>query len=238
MMNPRMTQLIGVVLLILSAAMTMVVWNATLAIEGVLTTVLASGLIVWGILAFPELAIGLWLIAKGSRSVKVGKIQDRLPSLVRTEGRISVDEAARRLESTRLTVVEAAEEMAKKKLPLVYLDVSSNEIVDPRSVELEESILHLLHARRRMSFAEISEVTEASREQVVQALNELSKSGNFRGTVDMGSNVVYTQEAVTELPQALTFCANCGGKLPEPVLPGEEEECPYCGRMNVNRLDV
>ncbi|MFO7835329.1 MAG: hypothetical protein R6V83_01650 [Candidatus Thorarchaeota archaeon] len=237
-MNPRLTQFIGVILVFLSAAMTVVVVNSTLAVEAEITTLIASGLITWGILAFPELVIGLWLIAKGSRSARVKNIQDRLSRLVRKEGRISVDVAADELDTDRVTVVDAAEAMAKRKLPLLYLDVSSNEIVDPRAVEIEESILHLLHARRRMSFAEIVEVTEADRGHVIQALKQLSKSGNFRGTVDMGSNVVYTQEAVAELPRALTFCTNCGGKLPEPVLPGEEEECLYCGHLNVNRLDV
>jgi hypothetical protein len=71
----------------------------------------------------------------------------------------------------------------------------------------------------------------------VEALENLSSKGKFRGTIDKNSRVVYTSEAVEQLPRAVTTCPNCGGKLPNPILPGEEEKCPYCGHFIVNRLE-
>jgi len=118
----------------------------------------------------------------------------------------------------------------------MYLDHRSNEIVSPRAVELKESILHLLFAQRRMTFDQLREVTEATDELIVEAITELSKTGKFRGTIDENSRVIYTKEAVEELPKAVTFCPNCGGKLSSPILPGEEEYCPYCGHLITNKI--
>ena len=89
-----------------------------------------------------------------------------------------------------------------------------------------------------MTFDQISAVTEATDEQIVDALKELSKEGKLRGVIDENSRVVYTSEAVSQLPKAVTSCPHCGGKLANPVLPGEEETCPYCGRVIVNRVGV
>ena len=118
----------------------------------------------------------------------------------------------------------------------MYLDRRANEIVSPKAVSLKESLLHLLYAQRRMTFDQIQKVTESTDEQIVDALKELSKQGRFRGVIDENSRVVYTQEAVSQLPKAVTECPNCDGKLEAPVLPGEEEFCPYCGHVIVNRL--
>ena len=83
---------------------------------------------------------------------------------------------------------------------------------------------------------QIQRVTESTDEQIVDALKELSKKGKFRGVIDENSRVVYTQEAVSQLPKAVTICPNCDGKLEAPILPGEEESCPYCGHIITNRL--
>ena len=71
-----------------------------------------------------------------------------------------------------------------------------------------------------------------------EAASELSSRGKFRGTIDRNSRVIYTQEAVTQMPKAVTVCPNCSGKLEAPVLPGEEEACPYCGHIIINRVNV
>jgi hypothetical protein len=89
-----------------------------------------------------------------------------------------------------------------------------------------------------MTFDQISKVTNSTDDQIVEALSKLSEKGRFRGTVDKNSRVVYTAEAVEQLPKAVTACPNCAGKLPAPILPGEEEYCPYCGHNIVNRLDL
>ncbi|MFW9800905.1 MAG: hypothetical protein ACFFD9_10740, partial [Candidatus Thorarchaeota archaeon] len=108
----------------------------------------------------------------------------------------------------------------------------------PGAVSLEEGLLHLLHAQRRMTFDQIGRVTNATDDQIVEALENLSQSGKFRGTIDKNSRVVFTSEAVEQLPKAVTKCPNCGGRLPTPILPGEEESCPFCGHVIVNRLDL
>jgi DNA-directed RNA polymerase subunit RPC12/RpoP len=87
-----------------------------------------------------------------------------------------------------------------------------------------------------MTFDQLGSVTNASDADIIEALAGLSKEGRFRGVVDENSRAVYTSEAVSQLPKSVTVCPNCGGKLANPVLPGEEEKCPYCGHAIVNRL--
>ncbi|MHA2211049.1 MAG: hypothetical protein ACXABV_17985 [Candidatus Thorarchaeota archaeon] len=237
-MNPRLSQLLGLILLIICVAMSYIVYQATIQVGGDLGTLITSGIIAWGILGLPELAIGLWLMVKGTRDARVGDISGKLIPLVQKEGRIGVAEAARALDVESTDVADAAEKLSRRRLPLVYLDRGKNEIVSPSAVSLEESLLHLLHAQRRMTFDQISNVANATDDQIVEALEQLSNKGKFRGTIDKSSRVVYTSEAVEQLPKAVTTCPNCGGKLPSPVLPGEEEYCPYCGHNIVNRLDL
>ncbi len=235
-MNARILQFFGVLLIILSIAMSLIVYQATASLSGEPATLIASGLIAWGLLAMPELLIGLWALSKGIRAAKVGDVSGKLIALVQREGRIGVDAAARELGVTPDYVADAAEKLARRKFPLVYLDVAESEIVSPGAVSLQESLLHLLYAHRRMTFDQIAKVTNSTDDQIVEALSELSESGKFRGTIDRDSRVVYTAEAVAQLPKAITQCPNCGGKLQAPVLPGEEEVCPYCGHVIVNRV--
>ncbi|MFW9768203.1 MAG: hypothetical protein ACFFF9_03365 [Candidatus Thorarchaeota archaeon] len=235
-MNPRLAQFLGIILVIVCGAMTLIVYQSTMTVGGEIMTLIASGMIAWSILALPELIAGLWLIAKGTREARIGDVSGDLISLVQKEGRISVDAAAKELDVDSETVADAAEKLATRRIPLVYLDRAAYEIVSPKAVSLKESLLHLLYAQRRMTFDQISKVTEASDEQIVDAMKELSKSGKFRGVIDENSRVIYTQEAVSQLPKAITECPNCDGKLDAPVLPGEEETCPYCGHKIVNRL--
>ena len=236
-MHPRILQLVGLILIIVSIAMTFIVCQATMMVEGQsLFTMITSGIVSWAIIALPELVIGLWLIAKGTREARIGDVSGDLIPLVQKEGRISVDDAARELGLEPQVVADAAEKLATRRLPLVYLDRGAHEIVSPKAVSLKESLLHLLYAQRRMTFDQIHKVTESTDEQIVDALKELSKKGKFRGVIDENSRVVYTQEAVSQLPKAVTVCPNCDGKLDAPVLPGEEESCPYCGHIITNRL--
>lgn len=217
--------------------MTFIVYQSTMMASGPdLITMIASGMIAWAIVALPELVIGLWLIAKGTREARIGDVSGDLIPLVQKEGRISVDDAARELGVEPQVVADAAEKLATRRLPLVYLDRGAHEIVSPKAVSLKESLLHLLYAQRRMTFNQIQRVTESTDEQIVDALKELSKKGRFRGVIDENSRVVYTQEAVSQLPKAVTVCPNCDGKLDAPILPGEEETCPYCGHIITNRL--
>jgi hypothetical protein len=236
--NPRLSQLLGIILLVICVAMSYIVYQATIQVGGDVGTLITSGIIAWGILGLPELAIGLWLIIKGTRDARVGDISGKLIPLVQKEGRIGVAEAARVLDVGPADVADAAEKLARRHLPLVYLDRGKNEIVSPSAVSLEESLLHLLHAQRRMTFDQISNVANATDDQIVEALEQLSANGKFRGTIDKNSRVVYTSEAVEQLPKAVTACPNCGGRLPAPILPGEEEYCPFCGHSIVNRLET
>ncbi|MHA1812971.1 MAG: hypothetical protein ACTSYX_05985, partial [Candidatus Thorarchaeota archaeon] len=90
-MNTRLMQFLGLMFLIISIAMTLLVYQSTLQVGGGLSTMLAAGLVAWGILALPELAIGLWLLVKGTRAAKIGDISDDLIRLVQREGRIGVE---------------------------------------------------------------------------------------------------------------------------------------------------
>ena len=217
--------------------MSLIVYQSAMSVpDPELFTVIASGIITWSILALPELVIGLWLIAKGTQEARIGIVSGELIALVQKEGRISVDDAARELGAKPQILADAAEKLSTRRLPLVYLDRGAHEIVSPKAVSLKESLLHLLYAQRRMTFDQIQRVTESTDEQIVDALKELSKKGKFRGVIDENSRVVYTQEAVSQLPKAVTVCPNCDGKLEAPILPGEEEFCPYCGHAIVNRL--
>ena len=236
-MHPRILQLVGLILVIVTVAMTFIVCQSVMMSSAPnLFTMITSGIVTWAIIALPELVIGLWLLAKGTREARIGDVSGDLIPLVQKEGRISVDDAARELDVDPQVVADSAEKLAKRRLPLVYLDRRANEIVSPKAVSLKESLLHLLYAQRRMTFDQIQKVTESTDEQIVDALKELSKQGRFRGVIDENSRVVYTQEAVSQLPKAVTECPNCDGKLEAPVLPGEEEFCPYCGHVIVNRL--
>ena len=224
-------------LVVICGAMTLIVYQGTILVESDnIITIIASGTIAWGILALPELIIGLWLISKGTREARIGDVSGELIPLVQKEGRIGVADAARELGIDPQDVADAAEKLSKRRLPLVYLDRRSSEIVSPSSVSLEESLLHLMYAQRRMTFDQIGKVTNSNDRQIIEAVSKLSKDGKFRGTIDKNSRVLYTQEAVSQLPKALTACPNCNGKLDAPVLPGEEETCPYCGHMIVNRV--
>lgn len=235
-MHPRIAQLLGLILLIVCAAMTLIVYQGTMDAGSTdLFTLIASGMVAWAIVALPELVVGLWLIAKGSREKRIEDVSGRLIPLVQKEGRITLQDAARELGVTPVHVADAAEELAKRRLPLVYLDRRANELVSPKAVSLKESILHLLYAQRRMTFDQIASVTESTDEQIIDTMKELSKAGRFRGVIDENSRVVYTQEAVAQLKKAVTECPNCSGKLEAPILPGEEETCPYCGHVIVNK---
>ena len=235
--NPRLAQLLGILLIITSIAMTLVVCQSTLMLESTdILTLIASGMITWAMLAMPLLIIGLWLGAKGTREAKIGDVSGDLIPLVQKEGRIGVAAAARELGKDPQVIADAAERLSRRRLPLVYLDRGSSEIVSPGAVSLKESLLHLLYAQRRMTFDQISKVTNSTDKEIIEAVSELSKDGKFRGTIDKNSRVVYTQEAVAQLSKAVTVCPNCDGKLDAPVLPGEEEACPYCGHQIVNRL--
>lgn len=236
-MNPRISQLLGIILIVSCGAMTLIVYQSTMVVESTdLITMIASGTVAWALLAMPELIIGLWLVAKGTREARIGDVSGDLIPLVQKEGRIGVAAAARELGSTPEVVADAAEKLSRRRLPIVYLDRRTSEIVSPSAVSLEESLLHLLYAQRRMTFDQIGKVTNATDKQIIEAVSELSKDGKFRGTIDRNSRVVYTQEAVAQLSKALTTCPNCDGKLEAPVLPGEEENCPYCGHAIVNRV--
>jgi DNA-binding Lrp family transcriptional regulator len=236
-MHSRLLQLVGLILLIVSVAMSYIVYQSTMMIsEPDLSILIASGMVAWAIVALPELVVGLWLIVKGSREARIGDVSGDLIPLVQKEGRISVVDAARELGVDPEVVADAAEKLATRRLPLVYLDRGAYEIVSPKAVSLKESLLHLLYAQRRMTFDQINRVTESTDEQIVDAMKELSKQGKFRGVIDENSRVVYTQEAVSHLPKAVTVCPNCDGKLDAPILPGEEETCPYCGHVITNRL--
>ena len=235
-MNPRLAQLLGIILIVVCGAMTLVVYQSTMMVGGDVMTLITSGMIAWAILALPEMIIGLWLIAKGTREAQIGDVSGRLITLVQKEGRIGVEAAARELNTEPQLLADAAEKLSRRRLPLVYLDRSAGEIVSPAAVSLQESLLHLMYAQRRMTFDQISKVTNSTDEQIVEAVGELSRHGKFRGTIDRNSRVLYTQEAVSQLPDAITVCPNCDGKLDAPILPGEEEICPYCGHIIVNRL--
>jgi DNA-binding Lrp family transcriptional regulator len=216
--------------------MTFIVYQSTMMVSGQdLFTMISSGMIAWAILAMPELIIGLWLLAKGRREYRIQDVSGDLIDLVQKEGRISVEDAARDLGVSPQVASDAAESLAKRPLPLVYLDTAAHEIVSPKSVSLKQSILHLLYAQRRMTFQSIAAVTDSTDEQIIDTLKELSKAGRFRGVIDENSRVVYTAEAVSQLKDAVTQCPNCDGKLEAPILPGEEEACPYCGHIIVNR---
>lgn len=235
--NPRLSQLFGIILIVICGAMTLIVYQSTMMTENPdLIIMIASGMVAWALLAMPELIIGLWLVAKGTREARIGDVSGDLIPLVQNEGRIGVAAAARELGRDPQVIADAAEKLSRKRLPLVYLDRRSSEIVSPSAVSLEESLLHLLYAQRRMTFDQIGKVTNATDKQIIEAVSELSKDGKFRGTIDKNSRVIYTQEAVSQLPNALTTCPNCDGKLDAPVLPGEEETCPYCGHSIVNRV--
>jgi hypothetical protein len=236
-MHPRLLQLVGFILIIVSIAMTYLVFQFTVTSGNPdFMIAIMSGMIAWAIMALPELVVGLWLMAKGTREARIGDVSGDLIPLVQKEGRISVDDAARKLGAEPQVVADAAEKLATRRLPLVYLDRGAYEIVSPKAVSLKESLLHLLYAQRRMTFDQIQRVTESTDEQIVDTLKELSKQGKFRGVIDENSKVVYTQEAVSQLPKAVTVCPNCDGKLEAPILPGEEETCPYCGHIITNRL--
>jgi hypothetical protein len=236
-LNPRLSQLLGIILVVISGAMTLIVYQGVLDVPMEnLPTLFASGLVAWGVLAFPELIIGLWLIAKGTREARISDVSGNLNALVQREGRIGVAAAAKELGTDQEDVVDAAEKLSRRRLPLVYLDRHSSEIVSPSSVSLEESLLHLLYAQRRMTFDQIAKVTNSTDAQIIEAVAKLTQRGRFRGTVDRNSRVIYTQEAVAQLSKAITTCPNCSGKLEAPVLPGEEEKCPYCGHVITNRL--
>jgi hypothetical protein len=236
-LNPRLSQLLGIILVVLFVAMSLIVDQAVLNLpQDEILIVISSGLIAWGILALPELIIGLWLITKGTREVRIDDMSGALIPLVQKEGRIGVAAAARTLGTDQEVVADAAEKLSRRRLPLVYLDRSSSEIVSPSAVSLEESLLHLLYAQRRMTFDQVSKVTNSTDTQIVEAVAKLTQRGKFRGTIDRNSRVIYTQEAVAQLSKAITSCPNCSGKLEAPVLPGEEETCPYCGHMITNRL--
>jgi len=235
--NPRISQLLGIILVVVCGAMTLIVYQSTMMVESTdLMTIIASGMVAWALLAMPELIIGLWLVAKGTREARIGDVSGDLIPLVQKEGRIGVAAAARELGRDPEVIADAAEKLSRRRLPLVYLDRRSSEIVSPSSVSLEESLLHLLYAQRRMTFDQIGKVTNATDKQIIEAVSKLSKDGKFRGTIDKNSRVLYTQEAVAQLSKALTTCPNCDGKLEAPVLPGEEEICPYCGHSIVNRV--
>jgi hypothetical protein len=217
--------------------MTLIVYQGTLAVaQDDLLILISSGLIAWGIFALPEFIIGLWLIVKGTREARIGDVSGELIPLVQKEGRIGVAAAAKALGTDQGSVVDAAEKLSRRRLPLVYLDRKSSEIVSPSSVSLEESLLHLLYAQRRMTFDQIAKVTNSTDAQIVEAVAKLTQRGKFRGTIDRNSRVIYTQEAVAQLGKAVTTCPNCSGKLEAPVLPGEEETCPYCGHVIVNKV--
>jgi hypothetical protein len=236
-MNPRLSQLLGIILIVISAAMTLIVYQGTIntPVESFLIRI-ASGLVAWGIVALPELIIGLWLLARGTREARIGDVSGELIALVQKEGRIGVAAAARELGSNQEDIVDAAEKLSRRRLPLVYLDRQASEIVSPSSVSLEESLLHLLYAQRRMTFDQIAKVTNSTDAQIIEAVAKLTQRSRFRGTIDRNSRVIYTQEAVAQLGKAVTTCPNCSGKLEAPVLPGEEETCPYCGHVIVNRV--
>jgi hypothetical protein len=236
-LNPRLSQLLGIILVVLSGAMTLIVYQGTLTVaQDDLFVLISSGLIAWGIFALPELIIGLWLMIKGTREARISDVSGDLIPLVQKEGRIGVAAAAKALGTDQGSVVDAAEKLSRRRLPLVYLDRKSSEIVSPSAVSLEESLLHLLYAQRRMTFDQIAKVTNSTDAQIVEAVAKLTQRGKFRGTIDRNSRVVYTQEAVAQLGKAVTTCPNCSGKLEAPVLPGEEETCPYCGHVIVNRV--
>jgi DNA-binding Lrp family transcriptional regulator len=208
-MNPRLSQLLGIILIVISGAMTLIVYQGVHAVPlEDLFMLMASGLVAWGIFALPELIIGLWLLAKGTREARIGDVSGELIALVQREGRIGVAAAAKELGSSQEDVVDAAEKLSRRRLPLVYLDRHASEIVSPSSVSLEESLLHLLYAQRRMTFDQIAKVTNSTDAQIIEAVAKLTQRGRFRGTIDRNSRVVYTQEAVAQLGKAVTTCPN------------------------------
>lgn len=92
--NPRLAQFLGLLLIIVSVAMTYLVYQSTIDVGGDIGVMLTSGVIAWAILGLPELAIGLWLLVRGTREARVGDVSGKLISVVQREGRIGVAAAA------------------------------------------------------------------------------------------------------------------------------------------------
>ena len=183
-MNPRLSQLLGIILVIISIPMTFIVYQSAVEVgPSDYITLISSFMVAWAILALPELIIGFWLIVRGTREAKVGDVSGDLIKLVQKEGRIGIAAAARELGTDQETIVDAAEKLSLRRLPLVYLDRRTSEIVSPSAVTLEESLLHLLHAQRRMTFDQIARVTNSTDDQIIEAVEKLSKKGRFRGTI-------------------------------------------------------
>ena len=74
-MNPRLSQLFGIILIVICGAMTLIVYQSTMVTENPdLIIMIASGMVAWALLAMPELIIGLWLVAKGTREARIGDV--------------------------------------------------------------------------------------------------------------------------------------------------------------------
>ena len=136
-MNTRLAQLLGIILIIASIAMTLLVCQSTLMLESTdIVTLISSGMRAWAIMAMPLLIIGLWLVGKGTRETKISDVSGDLIPLVQKEGRIGVAAAARELDRDPQVIVDAAEKLSRRSLPLVYLDRGSSDIVSPSAVSL------------------------------------------------------------------------------------------------------
>jgi hypothetical protein len=83
--------------------MTLIVYYSTMMTPSSdLLVTIASGMVAWALLAMPELIIGLWLVAKGTREARIGDVSGDLIPLVQ-----------KRVESVLQLLQESLEEIRR-----------------------------------------------------------------------------------------------------------------------------
>ena len=188
---------------------------------------LITAIVMGSILFIP----GLILIILALIDVSHNGFDMRIAKLLEEYDRITPVELAKKAHSREDKVEKSVSRILEKGLIIVYFDKATGEFVTQEGRAFAERVIGIVNSKRRVTLQELCDETGMTVDEIKRIIIGMEKRGMFHGTYDWKSGKILSKEATKQLAVAKTACPNCGGKLLEPPLPGEEIKCDYCGQI-------
>ena len=186
-----------------------------------------SGLVMGSLFIVPALILVLVNIRWGI----LNTFDLRLAKILEEYDRITPIELSKKANSSEAKIERSVSRIIEKGIIIVYFDKVTGEFVTQEGRAIAERIIGIINSKRRVTLEELVNETGMTVEEIKRIVVGMEKRGLFNGTYDWKSGKILSQEGTKQLSVAKTSCPNCGGKLEEPPLPGEEIPCEYCGKI-------
>ncbi|HUU79237.1 MAG TPA: hypothetical protein VMX55_12905 [candidate division Zixibacteria bacterium] len=188
---------------------------------------LISAIVIGSVFFIP----GLILLILALIDVSHNGFDMRIAKLLEEFDRITPVDLAKKAHSREDKIEKSVSRIIEKGLIIVYFDKATGEFVTQEGRAFAERVIGIVNSKRRVTLQELCDETGMTTDEVKRIIIGMEKRGLFHGTYDWKSGKILSREATKQLSVAKTACPNCGGKLIEPPLPGEEIKCEYCGQI-------